>query len=166
MKSSRRLKRMARRSRKVQGMNLTSLMDVFTILVFFLLTNSSSEQAIDPPKEITLPDSVVETKPKQNVVIMVSETDILVQGKVVADTRDLLDSKEQIVVPVANRLIELKNSVIGISTKTVAESKEVTILAHKSIPFKVLKKIMGTCSGAGYSKISLAVIQKASQSQS
>ncbi|MDH5633503.1 MAG: biopolymer transporter ExbD [Gammaproteobacteria bacterium] len=165
MKSSRRLKRMARRSRKVQGMNLTSLMDVFTILVFFLLTNSSSEQAIDPPKEITLPDSVVETKPKQNVVIMVSETDILVQGKIVADTRDLLQSKEQIIVPVANRLIELRNSVIGISTKTVAESKEVTILAHKSIPFKVLKKIMGTCSGAGYSKISLAVIQKASQSQ-
>lgn len=166
MKQSRRLQRMARRNRKVQGMNLTSLMDVFTILVFFLLTNSSSEQQIDPPKEIELPDSVVEAKPKENVVIMVSESQVLVQGMVVANTQDLLASKEQIVVSVANRLIEIKNTVIGINTKSVAESKEVTILAHKTIPFKVLKKIMGTCSGAGYTKISLAVIQKANQGAS
>jgi biopolymer transport protein ExbD len=155
---------MAKRTRKIQGMNLTSLMDVFTILVFFLLTNSASDEALEAPKQITLPDSVVETKPRRNVVIMVTETDILVQGRVVADTRELLKSKQQVVVPIANRLIEIKNSVIGVSTKTVSESKEVTILAHKSIPFRILKKIMGTCSGAGYSKISLAVIQKASQS--
>lgn len=164
MKSTRRIKRMAKRTRKIQGMNLTSLMDVFTILVFFLLTNSASDEALEAPKQITLPDSVVETKPRRNVVIMVTETDILVQGRVVADTRELLKSKQQVVVPIANRLIEIKNSVIGVSTKTVSESKEVTILAHKSIPFRILKKIMGTCSGAGYSKISLAVIQKASQS--
>ena len=144
-------------------MNLTSLMDVFTILVFFLLTNSASDEALEAPKQITLPDSVVETKPRRNVVIMVTETDILVQGRVVADTRELLKSKQQVVVPVANRLIEIRNSVIGVSTKAVVESKEVTILAHKTIPFRLLKKIMGTCSGAGYSKISLAVIQKASQ---
>ena len=163
MKSTRRLKRMAKRTRRIQGMNLTSLMDVFTILVFFLLTNSASDEALEPPKQITLPDSVVESKPRQTVVITVTQTDILVQGKIVADTRQLLDSKQKVVVPIANRLIELKKTVIGVSTKTVAESKEVTILAHRSIPFKVLKKIMGTCSGAGYSKISLAVIQKASQ---
>lgn len=164
MKESRRMKRMGKRSRKVQGMNLTSLMDVFTILVFFLLTNSSSDEALQSPREITLPDSVVESKPRQTVVIMITETDILVQGKVVADTRDLLKSRRKIVVPIANRLIQLRDSVIGSSTKTASESKEVTILAHKTIPFKILKKIMGTCSGAGYSKISLAVIQKASQS--
>lgn len=163
MKSNRRLKRMAKRTRRIQGMNLTSLMDVFTILVFFLLTNSASDEALEAPKQITLPDSVVETKPRRNVVIMVTETDILVQGRVVADTRELLKSKQQVVVPVANRLIEIRNSVIGVSTKAVVESKEVTILAHKTIPFRLLKKIMGTCSGAGYSKISLAVIQKASQ---
>lgn len=164
MRSTRRLKRMGKRTRKIQGMNLTSLMDVFTILVFFLLTNSASDEALEPPKQITLPDSVVEAKPRRTVVIMVTETDILVQGKIVADTRDLLKSKQQVIVPIANKLVELKNTVIGVSTKTVSESKEVTILAHRSIPFKILKKIMGTCSGAGYSKISLAVIQKASQS--
>ncbi len=163
MRVSRRMKRMGKRSRKIQGMSLTALMDVFTILVFFLLANSSSDEALEAPKQITLPDSVVESKPRRTVVIMVTETDILVQGKIVADTRDLLKSRMQIVVPIANRLIQLRNSVIGVSSKTVTESKEVTILAHKTIPFKILKKIMSTCSGAGYSKISLAVIQKATQ---
>lgn len=163
MKVSRRMKRMGKRSRKTEGMSLTSLMDVFTILVFFLLTNSASDEALEPPKVITLPDSVVETKPRRTVVIMITEKDVLIQGDVVASTPELLNSKTQVIVPVANKLIQIKNSVIGISTKTVAESGEVTIMAHNTIPFKVLKKVMGTCSGAGYSKISLAVIQKASQ---
>lgn len=163
MKPSRRMKRMGKRTRKIQGMSLTSLMDVFTILVFFLLTNSASTQAIEAPKTITLPTSVVETKPKISVVVMISETDILVEGKLVANTQDLLNSKEQIVAPVANRLIEIKNSVISKDEESIARSKEVNILAHDTIPFKILKKIMGTCAGAGYNKISLAVIQKASQ---
>lgn len=163
MKPSRRMKRMGKRTRKIQGMSLTSLMDVFTILVFFLLTNSSSTEALEAPKTITLPASVVETKPKISVVILISETDILVQGEVVADTRDLLTSKEKVIAPIARRLIEIKNSVISTDEESIARSKEVNILSHNTIPFKVLKKVMGTAAGAGYNKISLAVIQKASQ---
>jgi biopolymer transport protein ExbD len=53
--------------------------------------------------------------------------------------------------------------VIGISTKAISESREVTILSHKTVPFKVLRKIMSSCTYAGYEKISLAVIQKAKQ---
>jgi hypothetical protein len=40
----------------------------------------------------------------------------------------------------------------------------VTVLADKSIPFSVLKKIMATCTGQGYTRVSLAVIQKPEQS--
>ena len=162
-KMSRRMKRMSR-SPKVQGMNLTSLMDVFTILVFFLLSSSSSGFVIEVPKQIIIPSSVVETEPRETIVIMVTPTAVLVQGVVVVDTRELLDSKKQVVVEIGARLNELKDSVIGANTKKAYESKEVTILAHETIPFKVLKKIMGTCSGMGFENISLAVIQKASQS--
>ncbi|MDH5387975.1 MAG: biopolymer transporter ExbD [Gammaproteobacteria bacterium] len=162
-KMSRRMKRMSR-APKVQGMNLTSLMDVFTILVFFLLSSSSSGIVIEVPKQIVIPSSVVETEPRETIVIMVTPTAVLVQGEEVVDTRELLDSKNPIVVEIGARLNELKNSVIGASTKKAYESKEVTILAHENIPFKVLKKIMGTCSGMGFENISLAVIQKASQS--
>ena len=130
MRNSRRIRRMGRNKRKVTGLNLTSLMDVFTILVFFLLFHASSSEVMEAPKQIKLPDSVVETKPRETVVIMVSPEVVLVQGEAV------------------------------VSTKAIVESKEVTILADKTIPFRALKKIMSTCTGSGYGRISLAVLQK------
>jgi biopolymer transport protein ExbD len=68
------------------------------------------------------------------------------------------------VAGVARRLEQLERNIIGISTKAVVEGKEVTILADKTIPFSVLKKIMSTCTASGYGRISLAVNQKAADS--
>jgi biopolymer transport protein ExbD len=152
---------MGRSKRKVTGLMLTPLMDVFTILVFFLLFHSGSGTVLDTPKQIKLPESIVETKPKETVVIMVSPEMVMVQGEAVISTPALLQDRISTVGVIAARLKQLERNVIGISTKTVAESKEVTILADKTIPFKVLKKIMSTCTASGYERISLAVIQKA-----
>ncbi|MGA7144890.1 MAG: biopolymer transporter ExbD [Desulfobacterales bacterium] len=161
MRNSRRMRRMGRNKRKVAGLMLTPLMDVFTILVFFLLFHSGSGTVLDTPKQIKLPESIVETKPKETVVIMVSPEVVMVQGEAVINTPELLQDGISKVGVIAARLKQLERNVIGISTKTVAESKEVTILADKTIPFKVLKKIMSTCTASGYERISLAVIQKA-----
>ena len=79
-------------------------------------------------------------------------------------TPELLDAESETVAEITERLEQLQRNIIGISTKTVVESKEVTILADKTIPFRALKKIMSTCTGSGYGKISLAVIQRADQS--
>jgi biopolymer transport protein ExbD len=155
---------MGRNKKKVPSLNLTSLMDVFTILVFFLLFNTGSTEVIESPKEIKLPDSMVEAKPRETVVIMVSPEAVLVQGQAVIGTPELIASRNETIAAVTARLNQIERNIIGISTKTVAESKEVTILADKTIPFSALKKIMSTCTGSGYGKISLAVIQKASQS--
>ena len=165
MKNTRRMKRMARsRKRRLPGLNLTSLMDVFTILVFFLLVNSSNSEVLEPPKKITLPSSVVETKPKETTVIVVSADTVTVQGEVVVTVADIIKSKQDAIVEISNKLEAAKKNVIGISTKAIAESREVTILSHKTVPFKVLRKVMSSCTFAGYEKISLAVIQKAKQS--
>jgi len=155
---------MARNKKKIPSLNLTSLMDVFTILVFFLLFHSSSGDVLEAPKQIKLPDSIVEAKPRETVVIMVSPEVVVVQGQAVASTPELLDDRIGLVAGIADELKHMERNVIGISTKTIAESKEVTILADKSIPFKVLKKIMSTCTASGYGKISLAVTQKSQQS--
>lgn len=163
MRDTRRMKRMGRSRRKITGLNLTPLMDVFTILVFFLLFHSSGGDLLESPRQIRLPDSVVETKPRETVVILVSPEVVLVQGEAVIGTPELLDDRIRSVAGITERLTQLQRNVIGISTKTVAESKEVTILADKTIPFKVLKKIMSTCTASGYGRISLAVIQKAAQ---
>ncbi len=166
MKRSRRIARMSRNKRAIPKLNLTSLMDVFTILVFFLLVNSATTEVLQQPKQITLPDSVVEAKPRETVVIFVGTEDVLVQGERVARVQDIEAFEGERIEPVSVRLAELADTVIGISTRTVAESREVTVLADKSVPFNVIRKIMATCTGEGYTKVSLAVMQKASQTTS
>mgnify|MGYP001091017802 FL=1 len=163
MSDNRRMKRMSRNRNKLTsgGLNLVSLMDVFTILVFFLLVNSSSSDVMEPPKQIKLPDSIVETKPRETVIVMITPEQVLVQGYPVVATQDVIDSKAPIIAAVKERLQAQQKKVIGISTKTVAESKEVTVLAHRTVPFHLMKKVMASCTSAGYGKISLAVIQKA-----
>jgi biopolymer transport protein ExbD len=163
MRNTRRIKRMGRNRLKITKMNLTSLMDVFTILVFFLLVNSGSVEVVEAPKDVKLPESVVQSKPRETVVISISAEEVLVQGKLVAFVEDILNNKESAVDPVNARLAELKESVIGINTQTVAASQEVTILADRSVPFTVVKTIMSTCTAEGYENVSLAVIQKNTQ---
>ena len=163
MKENRRMKRMSRGGKGVTsaGLNLVSLMDVFTILVFFLLVNSSSSDVMEPPKRIKLPDSVVEAKPRETVIVMITPEHVLVQGEPVITTQEVVDSKAPIIEQVKERLLLQQKKVIGISTKTVAQSKEVTVLAHRTVPFHLMKKVMASCTSAGYGKISLAVVQKA-----
>jgi biopolymer transport protein ExbD len=154
---------MSRNRLKITKMNLTSLMDVFTILVFFLLVNTGSVELVEAPKNMTLPEARVESKPRETVVIFVSAVDVLVQGELVARVDDILEEREGTIDPINARLAELKENIVGRSTLTVAASQEVTILADKSVPFVVIRKIMSTCTDEGYENVSLAVIQKATQ---
>jgi biopolymer transport protein ExbD len=154
---------MGRNRLKIGKMNLTSLMDVFTILVFFLLVNSGSVEILDAPKEVTLPESRVESKPRETVVIFISPEEVLVQGKLVARVEDIVNGEQDVLDPIHARLADLKENVIGTSTMTVAGSREVTILADKSVPFMVVKTVMSTCTSQGYENVSLAVTQKSAQ---
>jgi biopolymer transport protein ExbD len=163
MKNTRRLQRMSRNRGKIPKMNLTSLMDVFTILVFFLLVNSAASEVLDTPKQISLPESIVESKPRETVVIFVTPEYVLVQGEPVVTIEEILATDDANIAPIMERLAVLRESVIGTRTLAVAESQEITVLADRSIPFSVVKKIMSTCTAQGYGRISLAVIQKASQ---
>jgi len=164
VKNTRRIKRMARAKRnKLGALNLTSLMDVFTILVLYLLVNQSAVEVVEPPKDIKLPDSVVEAKPRQTVMVMVSEQQVMIQGEPVVAFDDILQNRAGAYEQIRERLERIKGQVIGVNTEAVAKSSEVTIMAHRTVPFKALKSLMSSCTSAGYTKISLAVIQKASQ---
>jgi biopolymer transport protein ExbD len=156
---------MSRNRVKIGKMNLTSLMDVFTILVFFLLVNSGSVEVMEAPKTVTLPESSVEAKPRETVVIFVSQEEVLVQGRVVARVENILGGDVASIESITDRLAELSEHIIGPATKVVAGSQEVTILADKEVPFAVIKRIMSACTGQGYGHVSLAVIQKPSQVQ-
>jgi biopolymer transport protein ExbD len=138
-------------------------MDVFTILVFFLLVNSATTEVLETPKQIKLPDSVVEEKPRETVVIFVSPEEVTIQGDAVVRVADILATRGQNIEPIGEKLAALSDNIIGLKTQAVAESLEVTILADRSVPFHVIKKVMSTCTNRGYGRISLAVLQKTSR---
>ena len=163
MRNSRRIKRMSRNRVKIEKMPLTSLMDVFTILVFFLLVNSGSVEVMEAPKDVKLPESQVQAKPKETVVITVSPDEVMVQGQLAGSVDDILIGDTLTLGNLRVRLAELKENIIGTNTLTVAASREVTILADRSVPFTVVKQIMSACTGEGYENVSLALIQKTSQ---
>ena len=144
-------------------MNLTSLMDVFTILVFFLLVNSGSVEVVEAPKDVKLPESMVQSKPRETVVISVSPEEVLIQGRLAGTVEEVLGGQDGTLDNLRAHLADLKENVIGTSTATVAASQEVTILADRAVPFIVVKDIMSTCTAEGYENVSLAVIQKNAQ---
>jgi hypothetical protein len=137
-------------------------MDVFTILVFFLLVNSGSPEVLETPKQMVLPESVVEEKPRETVVIFIGKENVVVQGEPVVSVDAIAGAGDGDIVPIIDRLAVLEGSIIGPSTQHVAGSQEVTILADRSIPFNVVKRVMSTCTSQGYDRISLAVLQKGS----
>ena len=151
--------------KKSPALNMVPLMDVFTILLFFLLINSTSSDVMEPPKTIKLPASFVESKPRETVAVMVTEDEILVQGESVISTAEVLATEDTEIDAIMQQLLVQQNRVIGISERTMSDSAEVTVLAHKTIPYEILKKVMSSCTYAGYEKISLAVIQKSTQPQ-
>lgn len=167
MRMSHRAKRMDRnhaRTKKTASFNLVSLMDIFTILVFFLLVNSSDVQELPNLKSIELPESISESKPREAVVVTVTDTDLLVQGNKVASIKSIMRAKDPTIEPLRRAL--MKEASRTLSRKRTPQEEglnEVTVMGDKEIPFSLLKKVMATCTSAGYGKISLAVLQKAPQ---
>ena len=163
MRESRRLRRMAERNKKTHyaRLNLIPMLDVLSVLVFFLLFHSFNGDM--PEQKLALPQSVVETKPRGTVAISVTPEAVLVQGEPVVGTPDLFDDRIGTVPQITERLAEIEsntNNLTGSKKVAEAETREITLLADKTIPFKVLKKVMTSCTASGYGKISLAVIQK------
>ncbi len=165
MKSAR-AKRMEKhhvRNSKTAGLNLVSLMDIFTILVFFLLVNSSDVETLPKSENLQLPESIAEQKAKETVVILIGEVDILVQGKVVAKVADVLVQKGNDIPALREALKSQNDRVLRREAQDDIAGREVTIMGDREIPYRVLKKVMATCTGADYGQISLAVLQKSSE---
>ena len=166
MKMSRRAKRMDRQHvRHGRGMtlNLVSLMDIFTILVFFLLVNTSDGEVLPTHKSVELPESVAEQQPRVTVTIMVNEDNILLHGKVIATVENLLQEQGHYSKVLQAALIDQ----IGDAPHADADPdgrREATIMGDREIPFRLLKKVMASCTQAGFNRISLAVLQKSMES--
>jgi biopolymer transport protein ExbD len=163
MVKSARAKRMDKhhkRNRQTATLNLVSLMDIFTILVFFLLVNSSDVEVLPNAKDIQLPESIAEKKAQETVVILISDVDIIVQGVPVAKINDVMKLRGNDIPELREALKSQNDRVMRREAQDDIAGREVTIMGDKDIPYRLLKKVMATCTASDYGQISLAVLQK------
>lgn len=159
MKQSVHARRMAKhhkRSKSQPKLNLVSLMDIFTILVFFLLVNSSEVEVLQTNKSIKLPESVAEKKPENTLLVMVSEDNIIINGRAVTDVASVLANDEEQIQPLKQEL-EYLAARKPLSEAEQEAGRDITIMGDAEIPYTLLKKIMSTSAQSGYRNISLAV---------
>ena len=165
MYKSKRAKRMEvrhKRHKAAGALNLVSLMDIFTILVFFLLVNSSDVEVLPNAKDIQLPESIAEQKAKESVVILIGEENIIVQGTPIVKVSDVMRRRGNDIPELRQALLSQNDRVLRKEAQDDIAGREVTIMGDKDIPYRLLKKVMATCTESEYGKISLAVLQKSS----
>ena len=155
-----RMERHHKRAGRSSGINLVSLMDIFTILVFFLLVNSSDGEVLPTQKSVTLPESVAEDAPRLALVVLINDRYIMINGKVITSVAAIMDTN----IDAANRLSTVLRTEIEASNRQTANAQparqEVTIMGDRDIPYRLLKRVMASCTEAGFSRISLAVLQR------
>ena len=147
------------RNQTMLDMNLVSLIDVFTILIFFLLSGASGVELLPSPKAVKLPESFTEKAPKETIVLVVSGTEILVDGRKVANVADVMATKGDLIEPLKAELDLLANRVI-VRAENQEKSKAITIMGDQNIPYQLLRKVMYTSARANFSDVSFAVRRK------
>ena len=162
MRLTARQRREERRNRNSNAvdMNLVSLIDVFTILIFFLLSNSVGVESLPSPKAVMLPDSISEVSPRDTVVVIVSAADILVEGRKVADVNDVLAKDGDVIASLQAELEQVQADRKVVRKENEELSHRLTIMGDKEIPYRLLRKIMVTSARANFSDVSFAVRQR------
>jgi biopolymer transport protein TolR len=156
-----RIKKHRQRGHHGSHMALVPFIDMLTMLVVFLLLHSSEVEILPNTKNITIPQSIAEIKPRETVVVMVTTEDLLVNGRVVAKVAELQRNTSQLIIePLRLALKEQTDSSLRTAAQDDLADREVTIMGDKGTPFAVLKRVMATATAADYGKVSLAVIQR------
>src|SRR4051812_33628100 len=152
-------KRAARNARhgNALDMNLVSLIDVFTILIFFLLSNSGVETL--PAASVHLPESTAKKDPKETLVVVVNASEITVEGRKVADVAALVNAKDDL-IPGLKAELDLVSARPVALAENASNARAVTIMGDKDIPYQLLRKVMYTAAVANFTNVSFAVNQK------
>jgi biopolymer transport protein ExbD len=144
------------RNKTMVDMNLVSLIDVFTILIFFLLSNSGGVETLPSPKAVHLPESVAEKAPRETVIVVVSGSEILVGGRRIASVAEVMATEGDLIAPLKAEL-EQQAARVVIRKENEADAKRLTIMGDKDIPYRLLRKIMFTGARANFADVSFAV---------
>jgi biopolymer transport protein ExbD len=138
---------------------LIPMIDMLTIMVVYLLVHSADYEILPNTKNISIPQSVSEARPRDSVTVMVTRDMVFVNGAATTRVVDL-KSGDAIVDSRLQAALVQASKARRVMPGKAAEPPELTLLADKELPYSVLKRIMMTCTAAKYGKLSLAVIEK------
>lgn len=155
--------RARRQRRKGKGhdghLSLVPFIDMLTILVVFMLLHTADVDILPNTKNIKVPESVSDVKPRETLVVMVTQDMLYVNGTPVASTAEISATDGNIIRSLRDALASQSAGIVK-TDAAVAARQEVTIMGDKSIPYTVLKKVMATCTDADFGKVSLAVLER------
>ena len=162
MIKSRRARRMERHHKKAKtpGLNLIALMDIFTLLVFFLLVNSSSTQQIPSQKNLKLPMSASKIIPEETLIIEITDRNILIQGRSVATLDQVLASTDAGIPALKAELDFLAKNTVTIASGEPDAERKITIMGDENISYDVIRRVLTTCQQASFTKIAFTAVQK------
>jgi biopolymer transport protein ExbD len=149
-------KRAERQARHKQSldMNLVALIDIFTILLFFLLSSATELETLVIPRAVALPESTADVTPQPTVVVLVNGSEIVVDGRTVARTADVMASDADLIEPLQAQLVTARAALQAAKPEAVGA---VTIMGDKDIPYRLLRKVMSTCAQAEFTNVAFAV---------
>jgi biopolymer transport protein ExbD len=155
-------KRAERQSRNQSAldMNLVALIDIFTILIFFLLSSAAGVEILTNSKSVKLPESISQKSPVETVVVTVTASEIVVDGRLVARVDEALATEGDLIAPLKAELDLLQANRKVIREDNAAQARAVTIMGDREIPYRLLRKVMYTAAQANFSDVSFAVNRK------
>ena len=143
-------------------LRLTSMMDILTVLLLFLLKSFVVDgEVITPVPGVALPESTSETTPKASIVIAIFDDAIMLDGQVVASVSKAENSDDLLIEALAEELDAARAKVLEISRLRGSDEAfvgKVAIQGDRDINFAILQRVMYTCAYSGYEDIALAVI--------
>lgn len=152
MSSKRSLRRSKRQLRHGAAavLNIVSLIDVFAILVFYLLVNALEPDVLPVPSVVKLAESEARQPPQPTLSIAISQQEIRLDGRLVSRAAEGLAASPRVIDALRGAL----------QAAGPSAGREISIVADRRLPFRVLRQVMSTCAEARYAHVSLAVIEK------
>ncbi|MFH0918780.1 MAG: biopolymer transporter ExbD [Fibrobacterota bacterium] len=144
-------------------MQITSLVDMMTVLVVFLLKSFSAEgDIVTPSNGLTLPLSTAKKKAEQAFKVSLTQEYLLVEGTPVISMNDMAKSEELTIAPLSQLLDERRRNTdkIAQNSTRITFKGDVLIEADRKVQFKSLQKVMYTCGQSGFSNFILLVLKK------
>ncbi len=145
-------------------LRLTSMIDMFTILLVFLLKSYSAEgQIVTVSDDLRLPESTSQMPPRVSSVIAITQDWILVDGRPVEKIQEVMAKKDLVIPSLNDELLKLRAITEGIgeiSAQMKGFQGNIAIQGDRDITFDLLKRVMLTCGQVGYNNLLLTVVQK------